>query len=261
MTMHFLQIAKKLAHDAGKMALHYQEKGFRTETKGAFNNLVTEADHAVEKLIVETIRKNFPDHSILTEESDPIQGTSEYKWIIDPIDGTTNFAHGHPMFCVSIALIENGKPILGVVEMPTLNETFWARSGDGAYRNRHRISVSQKSDFKECLLAIGVPYDRGSERAEKSYKMLRGLYEQSRGVRRTGSAVMDLCFVACGRYDGYLEYGLKPWDIAAGKVIVEEAGGMVTNMDGSILNPKEENLLASNGLMHQPLMDFIRAQS
>ncbi len=258
MPLHLLQIAKKLAHDAGRMAMEYQARGFKTHTKGALTDLVTEADYACEELILKTIRSNFPDHSILSEERGAIEGSSEYKWIIDPIDGTTNFAHGSPFFSISIALVHAGKPIIGVVEVPALGETFWAKQGDGAYLNRKPIVVSDVNELAKAVLVTGFPYDRESPRWAKSWEMLQEFHKNIQGIRRTGSACLDLAFIAAGRFDGFYEYGLQPWDVAAGKIIVEEAGGEVTNMDGTPLNPKREQIVASNGHIHGEMLGVIK---
>ena len=258
MPAHLLQIAKKLAHEAGQLALNYQEKGFRIETKDSPLNLVTEADKACEDLIIRTIRQNFPDHSIISEESGSTEGQSDYKWIIDPIDGTTNFAHGHPIFSISIAVIKAGKPIIGVVEVPSLGESFWAQQGKGAFLGSKQIHVSKVNELGKALLATGFPYDREGARYKKNMELHDAFYKPSHGVRRMGSAAIDLCYVAAGRYDGFWEYDLKTWDIAAGKIILEEAGGKATNMDGSTLDPKKENLLASNGPLHNAMMEIIK---
>ncbi len=259
MPIHLLQIAKKLAHDAGKLALRYQAKGFKVQTKDSRLNMVTDADKASEALIIKTIKKNFPDHEIISEESGTTKGKSEYKWIIDPIDGTTNFAHGVPIFAISIAVIKSGKPIIGIVEIPALGETFWAQEGKGAFLEEKRIHVSKVNSTKKSLLATGFPYDRGTPRYKKAMELHEKFYEPSHGIRRMGAAAIDLCYVAAGRFDAYWEYGLKPWDIAAGKIILEEAGGMVTNMDGSKLDPKKESILASNGLLHQEMLQTIKS--
>lgn len=256
--MHLLQIAKKLANDAGQLAVEYQKKGVKVHSKGEHNNKVTDADKAVEAFIVKTIRDNFPDHGIISEESEVIHGNSEYKWIIDPIDGTSNFIHGLPMFCISIAVIKNGKPIIGVIEIPRTKETFWAKHGHGAHLNNKKIYVSKVHKIEEGLFATGFPYERG-KRFEKTVELFEAFYKDTLGVRRMGSAAIDLAYLAAGRFDGFFEYGLEAWDIAAGKIIVEEAGGVVTNMDGSTLNPKLKNILASNGSMHQGMMDRIKA--
>lgn len=258
MSLHLVQIAKKLAHDAGQLALTYQEKGFKTEQKGSPLNLVTDADKACEALIIKTIKSNFPDHTIISEESGTSEGESDYKWIIDPIDGTTNFAHGFPIFAISIAVIKAGKPIIGIVEIPYLRETFWAQEGSGAFLNEKQIEVSATKNIDESLLATGFPYDRNSERFKMAMRLHEKLYQPSHGIRRMGSAAIDLCYVAAGRYDGFFEYGLQPWDIAAGKIILEEAGGMVTNMDGSKLDPKKEAILATNGRLHPEMLRVIK---
>lgn len=257
MPLHLLQIAKKLAHDAGNMALDYQKKGFTVQSKGSHLNLVTEADKACEALIIKTIKRNFPDHGIVSEESGLVEGSSEYKWIIDPIDGTSNFARGIPLFAISIAIVKNGKPIIGVVEVPALGETFWAKEGEGAHLGSRRIYVSQTGEVKNAMMATGFPYRREHPRFTKNMELFQAFYTPSLGVRRLGSAAIDLCYVAAGRFDGFWEFDLESWDIAAGKIILEEAGGMVTNMDGSRLNPKEKNLLATNGLIHSEMLKTI----
>ncbi len=257
MPLHLLQIAKKLAHDAGKLALDYQKRGFTTETKNGPFELVTEADKACEDLILSTIKKNFPDHTILSEESGMTEGDSEYKWIVDPIDGTTNFAHGMPIFGISIAIVHKGMPIIGVVEIPGTEETFHAKKGEGAFRNGKQIQVSRTTNMGEALLATGFPFDRNDPLYKANMRIFEDVYNVSRGVRRFGAASIDLCYTACGRLDAYWEFGLKPWDIAAGKIIIEEAGGMVTNTDGSMLNPKLGRMLASNGQLHSRMMELI----
>lgn len=258
MPQHLAQFAKKLAHDAGRIAKRYQKDGFKTQSKSD-NDLVTEADHAVDKFLIETIHQHFPEHSIITEESGlvqpKVQGNSDFKWIIDPIDGTNNFAHGLPYYAVSIAVIRKGKPIIGVIDIPMLGETVWAQEGQGAFIGTRQIHVSQTAELKNSLLTTGFPYNRDSKEYTHSLEIFPRFQKEARGVRRTGSAAVDLAYLAMGRFDGMWEYGLKSWDIAAGKIILEEAGGMMTNMDGSKLNPKEENMVASNGLLHQAILD------
>lgn len=257
MPIHLLQIAKKLAHDAGLIALDYQKKALKIENKSSAFDFVTDADKACEKLIIDTIRKHFPDHSILSEEAGEINPGGEYKWIIDPIDGTTNFAHGLPIFCISIGIVYQGRPIIGVVEIPALRETFHAQKDRGAFRNESRIFVSKTAEMKAGLFATGFPYSRES-RYKKNMELWDGMYSQCHGVRRFGSAAIDLCYTACGRFDGYWEYDLKAWDIAAGKIILEEAGGTITNMDGSLLDPKKGALLASNTALHSQMLNFLK---
>ena len=259
MPAHLLQIAKKLAGDAGQLALKIQEKGFTVHSKNGNNlNLVTSADIACEELITKTIKTHFPDHSIVTEESEPLENTGEYKWIIDPLDGTSNFSHGLPIFAISIAIVHKGKPIIGVVEIPGLRETFWAEEGSGAYLNGKKILVSQTAELGSGLFTTGFPYDRTGARYQKNMELFKAVYTESHGVRRMGSAAMDLCFLAAGRFDAFWEYGLEAWDIAAGKIIVEEAGGLVTNMDGTTLNPKLKNMLATNRVLHPTFLKIIK---
>ncbi len=258
MPIHLLQIAKKLAYDAGKMALKFQEKGFSVSTKSSPVDLVTEADKACEALILKTIRAHFPDHSILSEETAALDQGGDYKWIVDPIDGTTNFAHGLPLYAISIAIVYKGKPIIGVVEIPALKESFWAQEGRGAYIGNKEIHVSKTAKLQQGVFATGFPYAREGERYKKNMALFDAFYQAGQGVRRFGSAAIDLCFTAAGRFDGFWEYSLKPWDVAAGKIIMEEAGGMVTNMDGSLFNPKLENILASNGLLHSEMLRVIK---
>lgn len=258
MPNHLLQFAKKVAYDAGKMALNYQKKSFTVSTKSGDNDLVTSIDKICDEFICRTILTHFPDHSILSEESGLTEGTGEYKWIIDPIDGTTNFAHGLPLFAVSIAVVHQGKPIIGVVEIPGLGETFWGQQGKGAFIAMRPIGVSKVNELKKSLLGTGFPYERTAPRYKKSMELFDAFYGASQGVRRFGSAAVDMCFVASGRFDGFWEYDLQPWDIAAGKIILEEAGGMVTNMDGSTFNPKLKNIVASNGQIHSEMLKVIQ---
>lgn len=259
MPNHLLQFAKKLAYDTGKIALTHQRKGgINVSTKGSSNNLVTNIDKICDDFICKTINTHFPDHSILSEESGLSEKNGEYKWIIDPIDGTTNFAHGFPLFAVSIAVVHKGKPIIGVIEVPALGETFWGQEGKGAYMGMKPIHVSKNGDLDGCLLATGFPYNRLNERYKKNMELFDEFYAASQGVRRIGSAAIDLCFVACGRFDAFWEYDLEPWDVAAGKIILEEAGGTVTNMDGSTFNPKLKNIVGSNGVVHGEMLRVIK---
>lgn len=258
MPIHLLQIAKKLAHDAGHMALKMQGSA-KISTKDQAHNLVTEADKAVEELIVSNVLKYFPDHSILTEERDAIKGTGDYKWIIDPIDGTSNFAHGLPFFSVSIAVIHKGIPIIGVVDVPALRQQFWAQQGQGAYLGKKRIHVSQTAKLQNAMLATGFPYDRESQRYPMAFKAMAHLHSKARSMRPLGSAAAELAYVAAGYLDAYWEYNLQPWDIAAGKIILEEAGGSITNMDGSTLAPKKQSMLASNGLIHSEILQELKS--
>jgi myo-inositol-1(or 4)-monophosphatase len=199
-----------------------------------------------------TLLSAFPTHSILAEESGTRVGTDpRYRWIIDPLDGTTNYAHGFPFFCVSIALEVEGRLALGVAYAPSLDELFVAEAGRGATVNDRPIQVSATHQLDQALLATGFPYDRAEfGRALRSFEVVSF---QSQAVRRAGSAVLDLCYVACGRLDGYWEHAVKPWDVAAGALIVLEAGGSVTGTDGSVFSVEAGQVLATNGLLHRPI--------
>jgi len=202
--------------------------------------------------VCETLRSAFPTHSILGEEGGARGGRDpRYRWIVDPLDGTTNYAHGFPFFCVSIGLEVEGRLVLGVAYAPSLDELFVAEAGRGATLNGRPIQVSSIDDLGQGLLATGFPYDRAEfSRALRSFEVIS---LQSQAVRRAGSAVLDLCYVACGRLDGYWEHTIKPWDVAAGAVIVLEAGGTVTGADGSAFDVEGGHMLATNGLLHAPL--------
>ncbi|MCM8761646.1 MAG: inositol monophosphatase, partial [Candidatus Omnitrophica bacterium] len=220
------------------------------------DNIVTDIDKASEKMIIGIIKSKFPDHSILAEEGSSDATESPYKWIIDPLDGTTNFAHGFPFFCVSIALEKFGKVVLGVVYDPVRRELFCAESGKGAYLNNRRISVSMTRRLSQSFLATGFSY--GKARKDKNVRNFKNLLMRSLAIRRAGSAALDLCYVACGRFDGFWEMYLQPWDSAAGAIIVEEADGMATKFDGSKFFPYHKNILATNGLIHRQMSRLLR---
>jgi myo-inositol-1(or 4)-monophosphatase len=219
-------------------------------------DLVTETDKKIESVIIDIIKHNFPDHSILAEESPP-EGSSHHKWIIDPIDGTTNFAHGLGQACVSIAYEQNGKIMLGGVFNPFSNECFWAERGKGARLNGKKIHVSSPKRLSESLLVTGFPYDR-TTRADYYLKFVKHFITTTHGIRRLGSAALDLCFVACGRFDGYWEFNLNPWDVAAGALIVEEAGGKLSNFLGQPMSIYEKQFLATNGKIHDEMLKIIK---
>jgi len=255
-----------IAREAGALILHYFHQKLKIEYKGDAD-LVTAADRASEKLIRERISDQFPTHDVLGEEQGLNDQGSDYRWYVDPLDGTTNFAHGYPVFCVSLALerraLEHqaaedraaGRPgnrIAGVVYDPTRDELFSAELGKGAKLNGETIHVSKAAQLKECLLATGFP----SHKRHKNPNIF--FYHQitlrTHGVRRAGSAALDLCNVACGRFDGFWEFNLNPWDTAAGALIVEEAGGKVSRFDGSPFELNSRETLASNGLVHEALL-------
>jgi myo-inositol-1(or 4)-monophosphatase len=229
---------------------------FKISNKEGINNLVTEADHAAEKAIMSVIKSKFPDHYILSEEAGEIKQDSQYKWIIDPIDGTVNFAHGIPLNCVSIGVEHNGKMVLGAVYNPHMNEFFLAEKGNGATLNNQPIKVSEETQVIKACLVTGFPYtyinSPNGPLETFSYFIRKGV-----PVRRLGSAAIDLCWVACGRFDGFYEHKLETWDSAAGFLIVEEAGGKVTDFDGNYFSPYQHRLVATNGKIHDELLDVI----
>ncbi len=245
-----------IAREAGALLMHYFHQHLKVEYKGEAD-LVTAADRASEVLIRERIQQQFPGHDVLGEEQGLNDQGSDYRWYVDPLDGTTNFAHGFPVFCVSMALGRRtsdgrGVRIAGVVYDPTRDELFSAEQGRGAQLNGERIRVSQIAKLNECLVATGFP----SHKRHKNPNIY--FYHQitlrTHGVRRAGSAALDLCCVAAGRFDGFWEFNLNPWDTAAGVLIVEEAGGQVSRFDGSPFELNSRETIASNGLVHQALL-------
>lgn len=253
-----LNFAIETARDAGRVLL---EKFGRIEsvTKKGDINLVTEADLASEALIVERIKSHFPRHAILAEEAGNAVVTGEdggHKWIIDPLDGTTNYAHGYPCFCVTIALEHEDEVVLGVTYDPTRDELFTAEKGRGATLNGKLIRVSRTDELGNALLVTGFPYD--IKHREQFARHLTEFLLTSRGVRRDGSAAIDLAYVACGRFDGFWEEGLNPWDVAAGKLLIEEAGGTVSYYDGSPFRIYTPPIVASNGTIHAEMLSVLR---
>jgi myo-inositol-1(or 4)-monophosphatase len=245
------------AVNAGAAQLvHFFNGEFKISNKEGINNLVTEADHASEKAIIEVIRKDYPDHFILTEESGELATGSEFKWIVDPIDGTVNFANGIPICCVSIGLEQDGKMIMGAVYNPLMNEFYFAQAGFGASLNDKKISVSQKTALATSCMVTGFPYkylDTPNGPLQVFEKMIR----QGIPVRRLGSAAIDLCWVAAGRFDGFYEHDLQAWDSAAGSLIVEEAGGKVTDFKGNAFSPHQPHIIATNGNIHDELLGVL----
>ncbi|MTI87989.1 MAG: inositol monophosphatase [Balneolaceae bacterium] len=226
-------IAQEAASQAAAIIKEYaSKKSFEIELKGK-NDLITDADLASEKKIIETIKESFPDDEILAEESNVLQALPAGRvWIIDPIDGTTNFAHGFPVYCISIALWEDNEPRVGLVMEVVSGEVFTAVKGKGAFLNGDSISVSHIEDSKQALIGTGFPYSN-LELVDSYLRLFRSLMDNTHGLRRPGSAAWDLCNVACGRFEGFYEYGLSPWDVAAGSLIIQEAGGVVTDWEGA----------------------------
>jgi myo-inositol-1(or 4)-monophosphatase len=229
---------------------------FKISNKEGVNNLVTEADHASEKAIFSVIKSRFPHHYILSEEAGEIIQDSNYKWIIDPIDGTVNFAHGIPLNCVSIALEHEGSMILGVVYNPHMNEFFIAEKGKGAYLNDKPIHVSVQDKAVNACLVTGFPYTYINI-SNGPLEIFERFIRKGVPVRRLGSAAIDLCWVAAGRFDGFYEHKLEAWDSAAGYLVVEEAGGKVTDFEGRPFSPYQHRILATNGRIHDEMLEVI----
>jgi myo-inositol-1(or 4)-monophosphatase len=251
-------IAIQAARQGGAILLDYAKKGFQIHKKDQGINLVTEADLRSEKAIIQTIRQTFPEHQILSEEQGLQKSpTHPIKWIVDPLDGTTNFAHGFPMYNVSIGVEYVGACVLGVVYDPTRDELFLAQTGKGATLNGTPIHVSVTSKLNEALLVTGFAYDVHTAK-DNNLKEFCAFTLRARGMRRTGTAAIDLCYIASGRFDGFWELQLNPWDTAAGKVILEEAGGKVTNYAGEPYSIYGNTIIASNGLIHPEMVDVLR---
>jgi len=232
---------------------------YKTSNKEGINNLVTEADHASERAIMEVIKSAFPDHFILSEEAGEIVQDSSYKWIIDPIDGTVNFAHGIPICCVSIGVEKDGKMLMGAVYNPFLNELYVAEKGQGATLNDKKIQVSKKEKLINACMVTGFPYTY-LDAPNGPLQVFERFIRKGIPVRRLGSAAIDLCWVAAGRFDGFYEHKLEAWDSAAGFIIVEEAGGIVTDIKGDPFNPYQPGIIASNGLLHQELVAAVNGK-
>jgi len=229
---------------------------FKISHKEGINNLVTEADHASERAIVEVIKSQFPGHRILGEEGGDISTEGDYKWIIDPIDGTVNFSQGIPICCVSIGIEREGKMIFGAVYNPLMQELFFAEKGKGASLNGKAIKVSEKNSVERSCLVTGFPYTY-LDMPNGPLQVFERLIRKGIPVRRLGSAAIDLCWVAAGRFDGFYEHKLQAWDSAAGFLIVEEAGGMVTDFEGNSFSPYQPHIVATNGRIHDELLRWI----
>jgi myo-inositol-1(or 4)-monophosphatase len=245
------------ARQAGKLLRERIDKRHTVHYKGEIN-LVTEADRLSEALIVEQIRASFPDHGILAEESPEMTNCSGARWIIDPLDGTTNYAHGFPVFCVSIALEMEGEIRLGAVYNPMLDEMFVAEKGAGAFLNGIRLKVSDTTELSRSLLATGFPYDIRENR-NNNIHYFEAMSLNAQAVRRAGAAALDLAYVATGRFDGFWELKLMPWDMAAGCLLIEEAGGVVTDLNNAPLDLLSPHILASNGLIHDEMARLLAA--
>jgi myo-inositol-1(or 4)-monophosphatase len=256
-TSAIMAVARDAALEGGRVLLEYLDSDMEVSAKGP-RNLVTEADLAAERTIIDTIRRHFPHDSILAEESG-VHGASERQWVIDPLDGTTNYSHRYPFFSVSLAYRVAGRIQLGIVYDPVAEELFSATSGGGAQLNGKSIRVSEATDLQHGFLATGFSYDY--REMEMNLALFARVSRKVQAVRRDGSAALDLCYVACGRFDGYWELSLSPWDMAAGWLVVEEAGGRVSDLDGSPFQLEERTVLASNGRIHHDLVELLRAKT
>lgn len=250
-----LKFAKETALGAGDILSKGMKRRPEVKLKGRVD-LVTEIDLRSEKFITGEIDRVFPDYSILAEEGGETQKHSSHRWIIDPLDGTTNYAHGYPAFCVSIGLEVERKMVLGVIYNPVHEELFYAVDGKGAFLNRRRITVSKETKLANSLLATGFPYDIAETEIDNLDNFAR-MYKAARGIRRGGSAALDMCYLACGRFDGFWELKLHPWDTAAGMVIIREAGGWVTRINGEEYSIYDKSILASNGRIHRQMQKIL----
>ncbi|MDF2530634.1 MAG: inositol monophosphatase [Clostridia bacterium] len=237
-----LDYAKQWAREAGALQLEYLNKKIKYDTKSTAVDMVTEVDLLCEKLIISKIREVYPLHSIISEEAGKSNDENEYVWIIDPLDGTNNYFHGYPVFAVSIALHQGDEPLVGVVHVPYVSEMFYAAKGLGAYMNDERISVSSTDNLRGALLATGFPYDKAEDLKNNNIDIFSHIVPDIMGIRRSGSAAYDLCCAACGRLDGYWELKIKLWDMAAGELIMREAGGEVLHH----AHEKGINIIAGN---------------
>jgi len=247
----FVPVASEIAREAGALLMGYFRQRVKVEYKGEVD-LVTVADRQSEALILERIRARWPNHDVIGEEGARVESGSDYRWYVDPLDGTTNFAHAFPVFCVSLALEHKGQRIAGVIYDPTRDELFAAEQGSGAYLNGEKIRVSTIANLAECLVATGFPSHKRHQNPNIFF--YHQITLRTHGVRRAGSAALDLCCVACGRFDAFWEFNLNPWDTAAGVLIVEEAGGRVSDFKGGPFRIDSRETLASNGLVHKALL-------
>jgi myo-inositol-1(or 4)-monophosphatase len=248
-------LLKELGHLAHRLLMNHYGHVEDYDLKGEVD-IVTVADKAVEDAVVEKIKTLFPDDSILAEEGGSHRGNSGWSWVIDPLDGTTNFAHSYPFFAFSCGLRHNDDTKAGLVEIPVMGETFFATKNGGAFLNEKRIHVSTVNSLRKALLVTGLPYFRATV-IDELFAPMRQVALKGQGLRRGGAASVDLCYVACGRLDGYFEIGLKPWDMAAGELIVREAGGRLTDYRGNPFTIFGRELVATNGMIHNELVEEV----
>ena len=260
--MNYIEVAIAAAKQAGSIHKKYFQTDIVIEEKSSSFDLITVADLESEKAIVATIRTHFPEHNILAEENKYGKTDSEFTWVIDPLDGTNNFACGLPIFCVSIALVHRDKTLLGVIYDVMRDELFTAEAGAGAFLNNKKIHVTSTDTFEKSLLITGFYYDRGEDMVDTLDNIKRFFIKRIVGLRRLGAAALDLCYVGCGRASGFWEFELSPWDFAAGKLIIEEAAGKVTGRQGQEVDVwKKSYVVASNGKIHDQMISVLNTKS
>lgn len=258
MSWRYLAVASEAVVQAGRLQRERYASGVAVEFKGEID-LVTEVDRACELAILETIRERYPEHDIVTEETDLGRTGSRHVWFVDPLDGTVNFAHSYPFFCASVALAVDGEIVAGAVFDPLRDELFAAERGKGAHLNGRPLRVSGARRLIDSLLITGFPYDL-HQRLEERLRSFNRVMGVARAVRRDGSAALDLCYVAAGRADGFWEEVLKPWDMHAGRLVLEEAGGKATRLDGTPLGLGPDGVVATNGLIQDALVGVLREE-
>jgi myo-inositol-1(or 4)-monophosphatase len=260
--MNYLDVAIATAKKAGKIHKKYFRSNIRIETKSSPFDLLTVADKEAEKAIVSMIKKSFPGHNFLAEEQSYEKTDSEYTWIIDPLDGTNNFACGLPIFCASVALMRSGEVEVGAIYDAMRDELFCAQKGHGAFLNEKPISVSDADTLEKSLLITGFYYSRGEEMIQTLETIKRFFLKRIMGLRRLGAAALDLCYIASGRASGFWEFELNPWDFAAGKLLIEEAGGKITGKGGEKIFPADKSfVVASNGRIHEQMLAVLNEMS
>ncbi len=252
-----LDFAIETAKQAGSILMQHFGNISSIEKKSTNIDLLTIADTESDAFILDRIKTTYPQHHIIAEESDLTEGNSDYKWVIDPLDGTTNFVHNLPIFAVSMGLQYKEETILGVVYNPAVNKCFWAEKNGGAYLNDKPIQITSTNTLSNSLLVTGFPYIH-DDRFEKGFDLFKELYGKTQGIRRLGAAALDFCFVAMGRFEGFWEFGLQPWDVCAGAIILQEAGGKVSDWDGSPMPFSGTRVLATNGHIHGEMIDVLR---
>ena len=253
----FKKVLFEAADESAKILLKHFNTKFKIGRKSAYNDLVTEVDKKSETKIIEVIHKYFPDHNVLSEEAGDLMMSSDYVWIVDPIDGTVNYAHALPIFCISIGLQINKEIVMGLVYNPFSGEKFFSQKGKGAFLNNKRIHVSNKKYLKDAILVTGFPYN-AKENYDHCIDHFVNFIKCGLPIRRLGSAALDMCYVACGRFDGFWEVSLNPWDVAAGSLILTEAGGRLSDFNGKKYSIYNKQIIATSGKFHNEMIKVIK---